>query len=67
MKDGKRKTRLVVEISAMFTIVTAIMLAILTGTILYLVDQSILKTQIELTREIAAARASAHVHRRTAA
>lgn len=59
MKDGKRKTRLVVEISAMFTIVTAIMLAILTGTILYLVDQSILKTQIELTREIAAARASA--------
>jgi hypothetical protein len=58
MKAGQKKTRLVVEISAMFTIATAIMLAILTGTILYLVDKSILKSQIELTSEIAAARAS---------
>ena len=58
MNKSTKRTRLVVAISLMFTIPTAVMLAALTGTIMYLVNKSILETQIELTTELAAAHAS---------
>ena len=58
MNRSTKKSRLVVAISLMFTIPTAIMLAALTGTIMYLVNKSILESQIELTTELASARAA---------